>query len=348
MCAKNCNNEVKNDTSIKFYTPHILSYLSYLYQLLLYFVNQLFDLKSQKGQKLSITYQQRKALKRLRVQLFRKDMRRWKAQELREKFAASSSKRIVRSRLMRCIVYQAATWMQRGKVPKVEGNLRSLFYQWIKPIVVKLPELQSAKTDPYHEMLNVLETFTAELKLFKYRDLDIIDENWENRWYTNGRNPHIIFFAEKNGFIRILQEVHEKYGVTTISLGGFPSHLSSEYLVEGLRKRIQKIEPIVLLGITDFDPSGYFIERSFSQQLTNQGLEINSSQSLITPDQYTKSSLEIFQYPIPSKYPARIRNWLKETGGINGEPFGLESDSMPKVQLRKLIHQRITPHLKTP
>jgi hypothetical protein len=247
---------------------------------------------------------------------------------------------------MRCIVYQAATWMQRGKVPKVEGNLRSLFYQWIKPVVVKLPELQKAKTNPYHEMLNVLETFTAKLKIFKYRDLDIIDENWENRWFTNGRNPHIILFAEKNGFIRILQEAHRTYDITTISLGGFPSHLSSEYLVEGLRKRIPQIETVTLLGITDFDPSGYFIERSFSQQLMNQGLKIGSSESLITPDQYTKDSLEIFQYPIPSKYPARIKNWLAETDGIDGKPFGLESDSMPKAQLRKLIHQKLKPHLK--
>lgn len=294
---------------------------------------------------MGLTYRERKALKERGVRLYRKDLRRWKPEELREAFAATSSGRIVRTRLMRCAVYQAATWMKRGKVPKVEGNLRSLFYQWIKPLIAKLPELGDAKTDPYHEMLNALEMFVVELGLFKYRDLDIIDENWENRWYTDGRNPHILVFGEKNGFVRFLQETSRTYGVTAVSLGGFPSHLSSEFLVDGYKERVEVLEPLVLFGITDYDPSGYFIERSFVEQLTRGGLEVKQVISLIDPRHYSKEDLEIFRFPIPSKYPKRIESWLEEAGGIEGEPWGLEADSMPKAQLRALIAKEIKPFL---
>lgn len=265
---------------------------------------------------------------------------------MRAEFAAESSGRLIRARLMRCLVYQAAAWMQRGKVPKVEGNLRSLFYQWIKPVVARLPELADTKTDPYDGMLNVLETFVIQLKLFKYRDLDILDENWENRWFTDGRNPHILVFAEKNGFIRILQEVQKTYGATTLSLGGFPSHLSTEYLIEGLLQRIPEPEPLHLFGITDYDPSGYFIERSFQEQLDDQEIKIASSRSLIVPKHYSDEALEIYRYPIPSKYKKRIQTWLDQTNGIKGEPFGLEADSMPKSQLRELLAQQLQPHLR--
>jgi len=219
---------------------------------------------------MSLTYQQIKALKQMKVRLMRSDIRRFTLERLREEFSTASGERIVKARLIRCLVYQAAVWMQRGKVPKVEGNLRSLFYQWVKPVMAKVPGGLGTTFDPYAEMLDALEVFVGELKLFRYRDLEIIDGDWHNRFYSKGRNPHIIVFAEKDGFIRFLEEVHETYDVTTVALGGAPSHVATEYLVEGLRERFgQDIGPLVLIGITDYDPSGYFI--------TEEGLYLSLS-----------------------------------------------------------------------
>ena len=234
-----------------------------------------------------LSYQQRKALKRLKVRLYRTDLRRFSLDRIKKEFSTASGERLVYARLIRCIVYQAATWMQRGKVPKVEGNIRSLFYQWVKPVFSKIPGALSTRFNPYAEMLNALETFIVELKLFKYRDLDIVDTKWENRWYTDGRNPHLLVFAEKDGFVRFLPEVHRKYDVTTVALGGSPSHLSNEYLVEGLRKRLETIDPLVLFSITDYDPSGLFIQRAFAQQLKNKDIPEGGAKAAILPEPKT-------------------------------------------------------------
>ena len=292
------------------------------------------------------TYQQKKALKKLKVRLFRTDMRTFGYRRIKKEFSTQKGNRIVKARLIRCIIYQAATWMQRGKVPKVEGNLRSLYYQWVKPVFSKIPGGLEGKFDPYLEMLDVMELFIAKMKLFKYRDLDLIDPSWENRWYSDGRNPHILVYAEKDGFIRVLQEVNEKYGVTTVALGGYPSHMSSEYLIEQMNKKIGELEPLILLNIVDYDPSGHSIQKSFQKQLQNQGVEIKDSIPLILPKHYTTEQIRIFKFPIPSEYPKRVENWMKQTNGIRGKPWGLEADSMAKSQLRPLLHEKIAPFLR--
>jgi hypothetical protein len=277
-----------------------------------------------------LTDEQLKALEQLKVRRFSTDLRRFTLDQIRAEFAAPTSGRVLLIPLIRNIVYQAATRMIDGAAPKVEGNLRSLYYQWVKPVLARIPEAQEAKSDPYNETLNALETFIVQLRLFHYRDLELVDENWENRWYTDGRNPHLMVFAEKNGFVMFLQQVSRQYGLTSVALGGSPSHLSSEYLVEQLRKRIGAVEPLALFGVADYDPSGAVIGRCFREQLENQGVEVSACFDLIEPSAYSAEELELFRFPIPSKYPARIKNWRKEKGGIGGIGVNLSFKSSEK------------------
>ncbi len=295
---------------------------------------------------MEFTPQQKKALAKLKVRTFQEDMRRLTPDQLHQEFAAKSSGRILVTPLVRNLVFQAATWMIDGKTPKVEGNLRSLFYQWIKPVVARLPSISSRRVEPYDVMLDALETFIVSLRLFRYRDLELVDENWENSWFSDGRNPHILLFAEKTGFVMFLQQAHKKYGLSSVALGGSPSHLSTEYLVERLRKEVGTLEPLVLFGITDHDPSGFFIARSFRTQLENQGVSVAEYHKLIEPAHYTEEELALFHFPIPSKYRARIESWMKVTGGIGGEPLGLEADSLPKARLRQLLDEQFQPYLR--
>lgn len=291
---------------------------------------------------MTLTYRQTKALKRMKVRLFRTDLREFDEERLKKEFSTRSGERIVKARLIRCVVYQAAVWMQRGKVPKVEGNLRSLFYQWVKPVMAKVPGGLGTNFDPYGEMLDTLEVFIGELGLFRYRDLEIIDGDWHNRFYSQGKNPRVVVFAEKDGFVRFLKEVNEVYDVTTVALGGSPSHVSTEYLVEGLRTRFgADLDSLVLFGITDYDPSGFFIQEAFKRQLEGHGFEIKALFPLILPKHYTEKEKVIFSYEVPSFYKTRLGTWMKETGGIDGWPFGLEADSMPKSKLRNLLGSQL-------
>lgn len=297
---------------------------------------------------MELSPEQKKVLRRLKVRPFVADLRSSPEGLLRKEFAARSSGRVLLKPLIRNVVYQAATWILKGKAPKVEGNLRSLYYQWLKPVLARIPEARTARQDPYEELLNAMETFVVKLRLFRYRDLELVDERWENRFLTDGRNPHLLVFAEKSGFVMFLQEASRQYGVTAVALGGSPSHLSTEYLVEQLRKRIGKIEPLILFGITDYDPSGFDISRTFREQLLHQGLRVLEVHSLITPDAYTQEELGLYRFPVPSTYRTRVERWLKEGGGLEGQAFGLEADSLPKPRLRTRLAKSMTPYLREP
>jgi hypothetical protein len=75
------------------------------------------------------------------------------AKQLRAEFSTQRTRRILAKVLTRNVVYQAASWVIEGKAPKISGNLRSLYYQWVKPVVAKLPELLKTKVDFYGETL---------------------------------------------------------------------------------------------------------------------------------------------------------------------------------------------------
>lgn len=285
--------------------------------------------------------------KRARVRQFEGDLRMMTAQQLKAEFSASSSGRILVTELIRNAVYQAYSWIRKGKAPAIDGNLRSLFYQWIKPLLSKLAkELRKTKTDPYDEMSNALEYFIFDLKLFRYEDFGLVDERWENRFFSDGRNPDLLVFAEKNGFVKWLQEVSRRFGVTAMALGGSPSHLSSEFLVSQLRKKFKSFEPLVLFGVTDHDPSGADIVVAFREQLERQGVKVAGFHQLVEPKAFLPEEVSAFRFPVPSKYPTRVQRWLKEGGGLEGQAFGLEADSLPKHRLLERLQEQIQPYLR--
>jgi len=297
--------------------------------------------------KLTLSPEQQKELKRLRVRPFEQDLRTFTTKQLKAEFSTQRTKRILSKVLTRNVVFQAASWVIDGRAPKINGNLRSLYYQWVKPVVAKLPELLKTKVDFYDETLNALELFVGELRLFSYRDLELVDERWENRFFTDGRNPHLLLFAEKNGFVQFLQEASRQYGLTAVALGGSPSHLSTEYLAAQLKQKLRVIEPLILFGITDYDPAGSDIARSFAQQLSRQGLQVKEHHQLITPRVFVADELSTLRFPVPMKRPALVARWLRAGGGLGGQAFGIEADALPKPRLVDLVSNTLAPYLRS-
>lgn len=277
---------------------------------------------------------------------FERDLRRFSLEELKEHFAAVSSGRIILTKVIKNLVWQAACWIRGGRIDGVEGNLRSFFYQWVKPVMARIPGALEQERDPYDTMLDVFVELVEKYRLFEYADLDLVDDNWEHR-RVGKRFPHLFVFSEKTGFFRLLRKTHEEYDVTVVALGGFPSLLSSEYLVRELRKATPLARSFVGFSIVDWDPAGYQIARSFLSQLDGLGLGQFNHEPLIRPEHYTAEELRLFRYPLPRRQKTKNQNWLEETGGIEGELFGLEADSMPRSRLRDLLREKLTPYLQS-
>jgi hypothetical protein len=274
------------------------------------------------------------------IRHFDKEIRRMSRAELIENFRAVSSGRVLQAQLIKNIIWQAYERICDGKEPKIKGNIRTFWYLWIKPALARLPDDEEMKTDPYVIMTKLFAELVLDRKLFKYSDFDFTDENWENRRIGTSK-PEILIFAEKRGWIRFLKELHEEFGVSILALGGFPSALTSEYTARDVKAVLNGKQSPHLIGIVDYDPSGDLIAHAFQNQLEATGFPKSSLTTVIHPKHYTKDELEIFKYRLPKTEKTKLDKWLELTKGIDGKPYGLESESMPIDRLKLLIRNLI-------
>lgn len=274
------------------------------------------------------------------IQHFDKDIRRMKRDELAASFGAKSSGRILLTRLIKNIIWQAYERINAKTAPLIKGNIRTFWYLWVKPTLAHFPDEDEAKSDPYETMIKIFAEMVLDLKLFKYEEFDFSDENWENRRIGTTR-PEVLVFAEKAGWIRFLRELHEELGVSILALSGYPSALTSEYTARDVGATLNGKEPVRLIGIVDYDPAGDLIANSFQQQLWAVGFPKTILTTVIDPKHYSEDEIDIFKFPLPKSERTKLTKWLKQTGGINGKAYGLESESMPLDRLKELINELV-------
>jgi hypothetical protein len=299
-----------------------------------------------------------KILKHERIKNYDKDLRFMSKKELLKEFGAYSSGKIIKPVYVKNVIWQLYTWIKQGKSYPVEGNIRTLWYSHIKPVFSRLGILDQGDDTIIN---SVLVELTYKYNLFKYADLGIADENRHN-WKIGDKNPHIIVFAEKAGHLNSLEKINEQGGVSFIALGGQPSHLTTEYFTTALFKKLESSSFILpekgidlydnpifyLYSIVDWDPSGYFIKKTFLKQLKAKGLENIKTVDLICPENFKPEELDFIKYKLKSTARERIKNqnWIKTTGGVKGKSYGIEADALPRYKLRKLFFEKAAEHFK--
>jgi hypothetical protein len=274
-----------------------------------------------------------------------KDMRRMSRAELYQHFASGRSSRVVMAKLLKSLIWQAHQQIQAGREPKIIGNIRTFWYRFVKVVLSRLSYEEQGKTNPYDVMLKAFTELVMGRRLFRYSDFDFTDENWENR-RIGQKHPEILVFTEKRGWIRFLREVHQTFDVSVLALGGAPSALTSEYTARDIKAAMGEDLPVLLVGIVDYDPSGDLIASAFREQLRAVGLESSELVLLIKPEHYSEAELKLNRFPLPKKQPTKTRNWMKKTGGVLGQAFGLESESMPHEKVMRLLAELLDPRLK--
>ena len=274
------------------------------------------------------------------IRSFEKDIRRMSRDELLEHFGSATG-RVVMTRLFRNLGWQIYERVRDKKDPPVDGNLRSSWYRYAKSILARIPDDDELSNDPYDTLGRMLSELVLERKFFTYADLGIVDENWENRRIGTTR-PGVVVFAEKTGWVRWLRQVHTRWGVTTLALGGAPSAITSAYTVEHLLQVLPDPPPRVrLIGVVDYDPSGRAIAEAFQRQLAQAGLPDTDLATVIHPRHYTDDELELFAYPLSTRQKTLNARWLEKTGGVGGETLGLEAESLPTATVTALVDDLI-------
>ena len=278
----------------------------------------------------------------LGIHRFDVDIRTVGRDELAVHFGTQETGRIKLAPLVRSILYNAYERIQDGHVAPIYGNVRSLYYEWVKPTFAHIHDDDEAKTHPYDVMVHEMRDMALDHGLFQYRDFDLTDENFEVR-RIGERDPHVLVFSEKTGWIRSLRRFHKELGCSTLALGGAPSALTSEYTARDIFQATGGPTALQLVGIVDYDPSGDVIARSFADQLRAVGVPETHLELVVHPRHYTPEAVELFKFPLSSNPRMEKKNakWLEKTGGIGGELYGLEAESMPREKVHQLVADQV-------
>jgi hypothetical protein len=280
-------------------------------------------------------------LKKEGIRSFDKDIRQMPRQELRHHFCFKTTGKVNVTVLIKNLIWQTYTWISQGQIEPIEGNIRSFWYMSVKPVLSRLG--LSVSGDRYTERVydNFIRLITV-CRLFRYADLGFIDERLYQR-HIGQTHGNLILFVEKDGLFPIVREIAEKYSVTAISLGGFPSYLTTEYLLRNMAEAGLLRDPVHLFGLTDYDPSGYWIEHEFAQQLREYGVELGKVHSVMDPKTLPEELVEIAKYKLTKS--AKTDNWVTVTGGIAGEAYGLEADALGGKRIREAYEKAIQPYI---
>ena len=196
--------------------------------------------------------------------------------------------------------------------------------------------------------------------VFRYQD-DWEFNNPREGFYIIGRDrPRIVFATEKEGLWWLCMWANKKYGISVVASQGEPGLLSTEFLVDKLKKakghgdHEMRVSSLILGMLTDFDPWGWAIAENMRKKLA-LSIFFNGKVTLHRLDE-TRASIDRIVLPaVQKKYrrdmddysaqrkKGQIEAWGKRTGGLSlpGDPpgkyYGIHVDLADRDRLKAMI-----------
>ena len=244
------------------------------------------------------------------------------------------------------IVWQTREKIRTGEIPHIQGIIRTFWYTHIKPVFARTGSLKDDK-EQYRVLHEVLVDLVRERGIMRYKDMGFLNNNAGT--VSIGRNWHVLLVGEKHGKYAVLDTIAKDINSTVLTLGGQPSLLSMEYLVDSYKdKGIDIRKSFYVIFIVDYDPSGWIIRDSVLRDLKFYGMKHIQPIDIILPEILTDKELDLAKFPLPEGKKKINQNWLEKTGGIRGAAYGFESDAIPFERLRENIIEAATPYVGDP
>lgn len=274
-------------------------------------------------------------------------------EELIRNFSPNTGGAVRISDLIVNFLWQTLEYIRAGNESPVDGgNVRSLWYM-VAPAIKKLDTLGS--TDHYKTLSDQLARM-VKAGVCSYREFNFFDDG---KWTIGAYNPHVIFMAEKEAhFGMFLKKMQDLAGVTIISTGGQPSGITSEYFCEGYLQRMAALPghpPTVVIALVDYDPFGWALQKTFMSDLKTFGVKVSAPVVHLTlPENFTADEIIQNSYDLlkdGKTPPGMLKRWMKQTGGIDGQPFGMEAGHLITLRphwAREVFLREVKPFLVVP
>ena len=276
------------------------------------------------------------------------------AEDLRAALGRQNDTQLVRSLIMAELAYI------RAYDPRPIRTMRGLWYALIKPALSRLGRLNAktkgGKGKDWDKTLSRALGELVSMGVTTYEEMSIVDGSRLKQTavtitqpvirvpVTGAHYPQVVICSEKDTIYTVIRQVAELYGVSCYSGGGQPSKAATENLVLDI-VRSQAFTPdsgITVLSLTDYDPSGYSIANTFFAQVAESvtGLDydfpIQHKRLGLEPDQLTPDELAQNVYELKDTGKEKAA-WYALTGGVNGQPVGLELDALPIDRIRRMF-----------
>lgn len=196
-----------------------------------------------------------------------------------------------------------------------------------------------------NEMTGVFDGF-VRAGIFRFKDDFGFADPRESFRIIGKNRPRVIFFTEKEGLWWLCEYLSKKYKITVVASRGESSLLALEFLVDLLKKK--KVKSVVVGALTDYDPWGFLIAVNFAKKLAEDIFfgkdnvhltKLNGTQNdltkLFAPGEIERGKRDLLLY---SQYKqTQVKEWMKETGGIGGEPYGIHVDLARPERLKAVV-----------
>ena len=275
------------------------------------------------------------------------------------------------SQVMRSLLMAEIAAVKAG-AERETRTMRNLWYSLVKPALSRAGILNKTTAGGRKVAWDAkLSKYLAELVRCgetTYEELRIVDGSRQRQTATSithpiayvqlvgAHFPWVILFTEKDTMWGEVERIASLYGVSAISGGGQPSNACTENTIRAIvrERAFQEGQPesMILLALTDYDPFGYSIANaqyvqiaetlgSLADELENlpqvQGLRIGLAPDQLTPEERQQNAYE----PTDEGLEA----WFAETGGVDGQPLGLELDALPLSRVRRMFADAIEQHV---
>ncbi len=155
------------------------------------------------------------------------------------------------------------------------------------------------------------------------------------------KRPRLIFFTEKEGLFWLCEEIARKYGISAMASHGEPGYLTLEYFSDDLKDH--DVRNVEIAALTDYDPWGYNIAREFGRKFQEPvfGFGVKTTH-LTSLDLFKPEVIEYAKRDLRKVSPSKrkqVEEWMKETGGIGGEPYGMHVDHAEFPRIRAAVEK---------
>lgn len=263
------------------------------------------------------------------------------------------------ARLLRTMIWQSWIKIQASLMLPIEGNLRSYWYQVVKPFYRRHNLLEHGRSprstgDAIGAIMNEAFADYVSRRVFEYTgafqfySADLF-------WQRGKDQPRILLFFEKRGMYKWAEWAYKNIArISYMASRGQPSFLELEKFSKDFADG--KVGTFVIGGFPDWDPYGWKIMEELDAKLRFLGQQVARDKKTgewiqFKVKTYMLTAAKLFTEEDiasgddlslwPAKYQPMVQDWLTKGGGVHGKPIALSMDSIPSPKLKVLMERFI-------